>query len=346
MAALVAVWAVLMAGPVLLGTQAEAAGKVPVLISFSSQPGAADQAAVRGAGGTIKYTYHLVPAIAASVSPSAIPGLLRNPRITRIDPDIEVRAVEQVLPWGVDRLDSEAVHAAGNKGAGAKVAVLDTGIDLEHPDLAVAGQKNCASGRNADDKNGHGTHVAGTVAALDNSIGVIGVAPEASLYAVKVLGNGGMGSYGDVICGLQWAVDNSMQVTNNSYGSSGDPGATVKAAFDNAYAAGVLNVGAAGNASGGPVIYPAKWDSVVAVSATTDTDVLASFSSVGSEVELAAPGKDILSTTNNGGTGTKSGTSMASPHVAAWRPWCWLPAIPRPVTLMATAPPRPMGTAY
>jgi subtilisin len=303
--------------------------KVPVIIGFAGPPGPADEALVRGAGGDIKHTYHLVPAIAASVPQAAIDGLRHNPRVVRVEPDIQVHAIDQALPWGVDRVDAEVVRAAGNAGSGVKVAVLDTGIDLEHPDLAVAGGASFAKGKSYDDKNGHGTHVAGTVAALDNDIGVVGVAPAVSLYAVKVLGNGGTGSYSDVIAGLQWAVDNGMQVTNNSYGSSGDPGQTVKDAFDAAYAAGLLNVAAAGNESGGDVIYPAKYDSVIAVSATTDTDALAGFSSIGPEVELAAPGKSIYSTYKDGGYATMSGTSMASPHVAGVAALVYISAIQR-----------------
>jgi len=303
----------LVASPV----AAQPAEMVKVLIGFDRQPGPDEEATVRGVGGSIKYTYHLVPAIAASVPQAAIDRLLRNPRVTRVEPDIEVRAIDQVLPWGVNRIDADVVHSTGNKGAGVKVAVLDTGIDLEHPDLSVADGVNFAGGgKDADDKNGHGSHVAGTIAALDNTIGVIGVAPNVSLYAVKVLGNGGTGSYSDVIAGLEWAVDNGMQVTNNSYGSTGDPGQTVKDAFDAAYAAGIINIAAAGNEYRDDVIYPARWGSVVAVSATTTDDTLASFSSVGPEVELAAPGKDIYSTYKDGGYATLSGTSMASPHVA------------------------------
>lgn len=270
---------------------------------------------MRGAGGDIKYTYRLIPAIATSLPAGAIQGLLNSLNVTSIEADIEVHAGEEVLPWGVDRIDAEAVHPVNN-GNGVRVAVLDSGIDPDHPDLAPDESVNFANGRNPDDKCGHGTHVAGTVAALDNDSGVIGVAPGVTLIIVKVLGNNCSGSYSDVIAGLQWVVDNKIQVTNNGYGSSGDPGSLVKQAFDNSYAAGVLHIAAAGNASGGAVIYPAKWFTVVAVSATTDTDALASFSSVGAEVEIAGPGASILSTTIGGGTGTMSGTSMASPHVA------------------------------
>jgi len=299
---------------------------VKVLISFDRQPGPAEEGIVRGVGGGVKYTYHLVPAIAASIPQAAIQGLLRNPRVTSIEPDITVYAIDAELDnaWGVKRIGAGIVHDGDNKGTGVKVAIIDSGIDYTHPDLDA----NYAGGYdfvNDDtdpmDDDGHGTHVAGTVAAEDNESGVVGVAPEAKLYALKVLGADGSGSYSDVIAALQWVVDNGIQVTNNSYGSSGDPGDTVKAAFDNAYAVGVLHVAAAGNSGTPPgkgdnVIYPARWESVIAVAATDEGDNRARWSSTGADLELAAPGVDINSTLLGGGYGEKDGTSMASPHVA------------------------------
>jgi subtilisin family serine protease len=154
------------------------------------------------------------------------------------------------------------------------------------------------------------------VAALDNEIGVIGVAPEAVLYAVKVLGNGGIGWWSDLIAGLQWCVDKGMDVANMSLGATSAPPDYVFDACDAADKSGLLLVAAAGNESGGPVIFPAAYDSVIAVSATNSADGLAYFSSIGEEVELAAPGVDIYSTYKDDGYATYSGTSMASPHVA------------------------------
>jgi len=295
--------------------KASSDGFVKVLIGFKEKPGPAEQALVKGEGGKINYTYHLIPAIAASVPEVTIEVLRKNPNITHVDLDGEIFAIDQALPWGVDRIDAEVVHTSGNKGAGVNVAILDTGIDLDHSDLSVVGGANFVSGKSYDDKNGHGTHVAGIVAALDNEIGVIGVAPEVELYAVKVLGNGGIGWWSDLIAGLQWCVDEGMDVANMSLGATSAPD-DVKTACDSAYTAGVLLVAAAGNEYGGSVIYPAAYDSVIAVSATDDTDNLATFSSTGEEVELAAPGADIYSTYKDGGYATMSGTSMASPHVA------------------------------
>ncbi len=305
--------------------------KVPVLIGFKALPGPADEDLVRSAGGTIKHRYHLVRAVAASVPQQAIEGLKKNPKVTRVDPDIEVHAIDAELDntWGVKRIGAGIVHDGGNRGSGVKVAIIDSGVDYTHPDLDANfdpdPQKRGYDFVNNDsdpmDDNGHGTHVAGSEGAEDNNEGVVGVAPEARLYALKVLNAGGGGFYSDVIAALQWAVDNGIQVTNNSYGSSGDPGPIVKAAFDNSYAAGVLNVAAAGNGgncagTGDSVIYPARWDSVIAVAATNISDGVPCFSSTGPDVELAAPGVAVNSTLLGGGYGTKSGTSMASPHMA------------------------------
>jgi len=168
------------------------------------------------------------------------------------------------------------------------------------------------------DDQGHGTHVSGTIAALIDGAGVVGVAPEVDLYAVKVLSSSGSGSWSSIMSGLDWCVGNGMQVVNLSLGSSTDPGTTVKAAFDNAYAAGLCVVASAGNSGAGAdtVGYPAHYDLVIAVGSTTSPDALSSFSSTGPTVEVAAPGSSIYSTLNGGGWGTMSGTSMASPHAA------------------------------
>jgi subtilisin len=311
----------LIASPA-LGQQPE---KVKVLIGFNHQPGAAEQSLVHRFGGTIKYTYRLVPAIAGTVPEPAIAGLRANPNVTHVELDGQVYAMdaELVAAWGVEHIGVGVVHDGGNLGTGVKVAVIDTGIDCTHIDLNA----NCAGGYDfVNDDNdpmddaGHGTHVAGTIAAEDNEEGVVGVAPAADLYALKVLGANGSGSFSDVIAALEWAVKNGMQVTNNSYGSAGDPGISVQAAFDNAWAAGILNVCSAGNTGNPPgrgdnVGFPGRYASCIAVAATDSSDNRARFSSTGPDVELAAPGVSIYSTVPDG-YATYSGTSMASPHVA------------------------------
>ena len=171
------------------------------------------------------------------------------------------------------------------------------------------------------DDAGHGTHVSGTIVASDDGLGVVGVAPDADLYALKILNSSGSGNWSDVIAALEWAVNNGIQITNNSYTSSKNPGGTVQAAFDTSAAAGILHVGAAGNTGnpkgkGNNIGYPARFDSVVAVTATNQSDVRASFSSTGDQAELAAPGVAVNSTKLGGGYVEFNGTSMASPHVA------------------------------
>ena len=305
---------------------------VPVLIGFNRQPGPAQEALVRGAGGRIKYTYRLVPGIAATLPQAAIDALRRNPIVTTVEPDGFFHKIDAELDntWGVKRIGGGSVHADGNKGLNVPVAIIDTGIDYKHPDLGGCLGAGCKVAGGFDfvnndydpiDDEGHGTHVAGTVAALDNGVGVVGVAPEAKLYALKVLNSSGSGSFSDVIKALQWAVDNGIKITNNSYGSGGDPGTLVKAAFDNSYAAGVLHIASAGNSGQcagkkDSVGYPAKYSSVVAVAATNQSDSRPCWSSTGAAVEISAPGVTIRSTKMGGGYVDLSGTSMASPHVA------------------------------
>jgi len=299
--------------------------RVPVFIGFRQTPGPSEQALVRAHGGAIKYSYTLVPAVAASIPEPAIQGLMRNPNVTYIEPVLKVYAVAQTVPWGVERIGAGIVHTGGNNGAGVKVAIIDSGIDYNHPDLddnyKVGGKDFVNDDDDPMDDAGHGTHVAGTVAAEDNGVGVVGVAPGASLYAYKVLDASGSGDYSDIIAAMQQCVTDGIQVANLSLGSSGDPGETVKAAFDNAEAAGVVIVAAAGNSGNrrgtrDKVIYPARYESCIAVAATDSSDYRAYFSSTGPDVEISAPGVSINSTLLGGGYGYKSGTSMASPHVA------------------------------
>ena len=222
----------------------------------------------------------------------------------------------QTLPWGINRIDAELVWPSGNNADPVRVAIVDTGISATHPDLAA----NIKGGYNAinttkswNDDNGHGSHVAGTVAALNNSIGVIGAGPAVDLLAVKVLSRSGSGFTSDVIEGIQWAMNNNAQVINLSLGSSSGSQAMHDAIIA-AYNAGVVIVAAAGN-SGAAVGFPAAYPETIAVSATDSNNLLASFSSRGPEIDLAAPGVSILSTYKGTGYATLSGTSMAAPHV-------------------------------
>jgi len=305
-------------------------GLVKVLIGFREKPGAAQQAMVKGVGGKIKYTYHIVDAIAASIPEKAIDALQKNPNIRYVEPDGTVYALDAELDntWGVKRIGAGVVHAS-NKGTDIKVAIIDTGIDYNHPDLDDNYEGGWDFVNNDDDPmddDGHGTHVAGTVAAEDNGEGVVGVAPEAFLYALKVLDETGRGYVSDIVAAIEWATDpngdedtsDRLDIINMSLG--GGANSTLEDACLSAYNEELLLVAAAGNSGNPPgrgdnIIYPAAYDSVIAVAATDQNDVRARWSSTGPDLELSAPGVAINSTLLGGGYGEGSGTSMASPHV-------------------------------
>lgn len=325
-AILMAMMMVISVTVVLAGSAADKDTKTkePVIIGFKSTPGAADKAMVRGHGGDIKYSYTIINAIAAKLPEPAIENIQKNPRVTYVEMDGEVHTLDAELDnsWGVKHIGAGTVHDSGNKGTGVTVAILDTGIDYSHPDLNdnyIDGYDFANDDSDPMDDNGHGTHCAGIVAAEDNGVGVVGVAPEAHLYAVKVLNSGGSGSVSDVIAGIQWSVNKSMAVISMSFG--GGYSGSMEAACDAAYNAGIAVVAAAGNDGNPPgkgdnVGYPAGYSSVIAVAATDSNDNRARWSSTGPAVELAAPGVSVKSTDRGGGYATKSGTSMACPHVA------------------------------
>ena len=314
-----------------------AAARQIVVFKGSTSDTAAQEAVVASVGAQWLKPLRLINAAAVVVPPASQRALAAHPAVLRVDPDVVVQALDQPvvpvakppkptpapgpaqqLPWGVDRIDAEKVWP--NTGAGVKVAVLDTGIDLDHPDLVdnVKGGVNTINPRKKpNDDNGHGTHVAGIIAAVNNSIGVIGVAPGASLYAVKVLNASGSGYLSDIIEGLQWSVEHSIQVVNMSLGTSSDVQSFHEAIAAAAYKH-VIVVASAGNSGPGDdtVLYPAKYPEVIAVAATDQSDAAASFSSTGLAVELAAPGVSIYSTVKGGGYAYMSGTSMAAPHVS------------------------------
>ncbi|NHN47337.1 S8 family peptidase [Halostella sp. JP-L12] len=265
-------------------------------------------------------------AMTIRVPARAAEALRNRPDVRYVEVNGEWEALAQTTPWGIDRTDAEVAHANGETGAGADISIIDTGIDSDHPDLqANLGEGrafvSCRGGPNVcrydwDDDNDHGTHCAGTADAVNNSEGVVGVSTEATLHAAKVLDKNGSGSWSDIAAGIEWTADQGYDVGSMSLGgSSGSQ--TVKDACQYAYNNGVLLVAAAGN--DGPcsdcVGYPAAYEECIAVSATSEDDSLANFSSTGPEVELAAPGEDVYSTIP-GGYDTFSGTSMACPHVA------------------------------
>ncbi|GKZ13273.1 S8 family peptidase [Haladaptatus sp. T7] len=302
-----------------VGASGVAAGKRElreVNIGFESRAGR--RLALESANDVVR-EFSGIDAVTIRVPEVAISALESAPGVTYVEENGTMHALGETLPWGVDRVDGEVATANGATGTGVDVAVVDTGIDANHPDLqANVGSGKSFVGSSWSDDNGHGTHVAGTIAAVDNYSGVVGVAPGTTLHAVKVLSSTGAGSYSDIAAGIEWAADHGHDVINLSLGGSSSS-STVDAVVQYAYDNGCLLVGAAGGSgpcSGGCVGYPASASEVIAVSATNQSDDIASFSSRGPEIELAAPGQDIESTYWDDTYETLSGTSMATAHVS------------------------------
>lgn len=273
-------------------------------------------------------------AVSGRFTQEALRGLERRPDVRYVERDFPVEAfgidatdTEYGNAWGVDRVDAEKVHtpnASIQTGAGVHIAIIDTGIDSDHEDLAANLGEGVAF-LNADgvardtweDDRGHGTHCAGIAGAIRNAKGVVGTGPNVVLHAIKTLDSTGTGYSSDSARGITYAADKGWHVASLSLGSK-SPSSASADACKYAYRKGVLLVAAAGNdgPDDGTVRYPAAFSEVIAVSATTKTDTLRTSSSRGSEIELAAPGSSINSTTFDGGYGLKSGTSMACPHVS------------------------------
>jgi hypothetical protein len=223
----------------------------------------------------------------------------------------------QVTPWGVTAV------GGSHDGTGKTAWIIDTGIDFENSDLNVdiARSRNFVTdGQTADDVYGHGTHVAGTIGAKNNTVGVVGVAANATLVSVRVMGNDGRGTYSAIIAGIDYVAANAREgdVANLSLG--GSPSEALDAAVINAANRGIRFAIAAGTSStSAATISPARVEhsNVYTVSAISSNNSFASFSNYGNPpIDFAAPGVSIVSSGNGGGTATKSGTSMASPHVA------------------------------
>lgn len=335
-------FAILLLGSISILVASASEEKTRAIIVFDGVPSPDNIGSLKKQGANIMYVYNVIPAVALEMPSQALDRLVtmcqneKNPstpaicdKITSIEFDSEVYANGkgknnkpapsqplQVLPWGINRVDSE-LSWSSTTGNGIKIAVIDTGIDYDHPDLDAnvkGGVNFVRNARGFKDDNGHGTHVAGTIAAENNGIGVVGVAPDAWLYGVKVLDRKGSGWTSDVIAGIDWSVNNGMQIISMSLGSSSNIQA-LQDALDNAYARGVVSVAAAGNDNGGAISYPARYSSVIAVTATDSSDNIAYFSNIGPESELAAPGVSVYSTYKDSAYRTLDGTSMATPHV-------------------------------
>ncbi|MBU7015361.1 MAG: S8 family peptidase [Theionarchaea archaeon] len=300
-----------------------APGYQRVMISFYAEP---DTVLLAQHGATVHTVFERIPVVVATVPLPAVFSLSQNPAVKYIEPDsyrtfveplVEEKQPSQVLPWNIDRIDADQAWQYST-GKEVKVAVVDTGIDQDHPDL----EENIKGGINTiapgggytdpddfDDDHGHGTFCAGIIAAIDNDIGVVGVAPDAHLYGVKVLNGSGSGYYSDVVEGILWCIDKGMQVINLSFGTGESQ--ALREACDAAWENGAILV-----TSEGLPQYPnymAFYPSVMAMSGV-GMDMSQPYQ-YGRELELAAPCEAIYSTIP-GGYATMSGLSFSCPHVA------------------------------
>jgi len=305
---------------------------------LSSQQSLAEK--VQSEGATIEHVFdHVLPGFAVNVpNDKVLETIIQNPNVDYVQPDVEVEVFAQNLPTGVNRIDGDLSLTKSGDGSGSvnvDIAILDTGIDLNHPDLNVFKQVTFVPGTsNGNDDDGHGTAVAGVAAAKDNSQGVVGVAPGARLWAIKVLDSNGMGSSSDIIKGIDYVTEHAdeIDVVNLSFGAVGKNDALHNAII-RSVEAGVTYAAAAGNeGKDASNVFPASYPEVIAVSAIVDTDgkcggisttgttagkddTLASFSNYGPVVDLAAPGVLVKTTTIGDSYMSFSGTSAATAHV-------------------------------
>lgn len=297
-----------------------------VIVGYKKTVGASEKKLITDNGGIVKKNLNVINAVSARIPENNIKNLKNNSNIKYIVNDTVFKASDEYSSsWGVQYIGSRAVHDQNINGTGVKIAILDTGIDYNHPDLNT----NYKGGYDfvfndadpMDDSTGiavnsHGTHAAGIIAAQNNGIGPVGVAPKADIYAVKVLDGAGFGMASFIISGLEWAMINGADIISMSIESTENNPALLEA-INAANNSGILLVAAGGNdrTGTGTVKYPAAYDAVIAVTAIDQNGQKASFSPIDPKIEISAPGVNVLSTIIGGGYGTRSGTSMAAPHV-------------------------------
>ncbi len=364
--ALIASLSVFGVGVVFGNSVGERNEKIDVLISFYQMPENQERILVHSFGGKINRSYNNFSVIAASIPEQAISSLLNYSSVRSIELDKKVYAVgyleneEYENSWGVTHIKADLAHEKKYLGESIKVAIIDSGVDYNHRDLVAnfdlndLGYDFVKDDEDPNDVYGHGTHVAGTVGAIIDGFGVVGVAPKVQLISLRILNDDGVGSESNTLAALDWILDynnkeensdNPIRITNNSYGR-GSSSSSLKEAFKSLEDVGVLNVAAAGN-SGNPagkndsIIYPAKYSSVVAIGAVDKDNNRPNWSSTGPDLELVAPGVSVLSTWNSDESYANpqpicfeddnkchyykegSGTSMASPHVAGTAALAW-----------------------
>lgn len=335
------------AGSTAAAAPAGESGYVVVLRTTGADPVAVAADHLQHHGGRLGHVYrHALHGFSVTMDAAGAESLRHDPRIASVEPDRTVRITDQTVGTGIQRSFAASnpnlkINGSDDLSIDADIAVIDTGVDAGHPDLNVVARTNCLNSTSCTDNSGtddhgHGSHVAGIAAARDNGSGVVGMAPGARIWSVKVLDAGGSGQLSGVTAGVDWVAGHAdeIEVANLSLGCDGCTDNALSQAISNAVGRGVVFAVAAGNNhKDARTFFPANHPDVITVSALADfngaagggaastcradqDDTLADFSNFGSTVDIAAPGTCIFSTSKEGGFATLSGTSMASPHVA------------------------------
>ncbi len=297
-----------------------------VVLKEGIDPGRAADDHARRLGAEVGHLYRAaLNGYAARIPAGRLAELRADPRVDYVEADGAVATTAQTLPWGINRIDADISSTLAGNGSGAvgtvNAYVIDSGVSA-HADLNLVAHGNWTGDGKNYDCNGHGTHVAGTVGAKDDANHVVGAAPGVAVIGLKVLGCDGGGSMSNVIAAVDWLTGYAKKPAVANMSLSGGALRSLDDAVRKSASTGVLYVVAAGNSGANACNYsPARAgagtnNGIVTVAATDSSNREASWSNYGSCVDIWAPGVSIVSTYNNGGTATMSGTSMASPHVA------------------------------
>ncbi|AOS96058.1 Subtilisin Carlsberg precursor [Microbulbifer aggregans] len=299
-----------------VSAQTSAAADERYIVKFQNGKGAAVKSQLQKAGGRSALSLDKHNAVAAYLPERALRAMQNNPNVEYVEKDAKRYLMAQEVPFGIPMVQADQVSdmATGNR----TVCIIDSGYDLGHEDLsgnAVTGSNDGGTGNWYEDQNGHGTHVAGTIAAINNSVGVVGVMPSANvnLHIVKVFNADGWGYSSSLVAAADTCAANGADVINMSLGGS-FKSRTEDQAFASLLSQGVLSIAAAGNDGNTRHSYPASYDSVMSIAAVDSNKMIADFSQQTDQVELAGPGVDVLSSVPTG-SATVSSVSVGGSAV-------------------------------
>ena len=268
-------------------------------------------------------------ALVINLTQSEYIALKADPEVEYIEPDgvatvsDMTNASGEVETWGYSALSGAALYERGAAGSGIRIAIIDTGVAADHPDLLVSGHTTVVENTYSSfDENGHGTRIAGVIGSQLDGTGVKGMAPSAELYSVKAFNAQGQGNYSDIIAAIDWSIEQGMNIINLSFTGKAYSQA-MQEAIDRAWDAGMLIIAAAGNSGVNETVYPAAYSKVISVGAIDREGTRASFSNYGANLDLMAPGSLIYTTSLNASYATASGTSVAAAFVSGSAAAVW-----------------------